>query len=92
MSAHERPDVFTVFNSIRERLKTADLPFTTTSYRDDAISLLVNVPGEFWEIDVLQDGSIDVEVYASKGLSDDPWGAIESLIENHSDDEPPERT
>ena len=85
-------DVFAVFNHIRERLKAADLPFTATSYRDDAISLLVNVPGEYWEIDVLRDGSVDVEVYASRGLSDDPWAAIDRLIATQTDDDTTERT
>lgn len=85
-------DVFDVFNGIRERLKAADLPFRTGSYRDDAISLLVNVPGEYWEIDVLKDGSVDVEVYASTGLSPDPWAAIDRLIDSQTDHDPMERT
>ena len=76
-------DILGVLNGIRERLKAADLAFRTASYRDDAISLLVNVPGEYWEIDVLRDGSVDVEVYASTGLSEDPWAAIDRLIDTH---------
>lgn len=84
-------DVFDVFNAIRERLKDADIHFSTTSYRDDAISLLVNVPGEYWEIDVLRDGSVDVEVYASRGISDDPLGAIDALICRETDPTTPER-
>ena len=91
MNLVPKPDVFVVFNDIRERLKAADLHFTTTSYRDDAISLLVNVPGQYWEIDVLADGSVDVEVYASRGLSEDPWAAIDRLIHDNQDDDPTER-
>ena len=69
-----------VFTDIRERLDAAELRHTSSVYRDDAISLLVHEPGEYWEIDVLQDGSVDVEVYASTGLSDDPWAAIDRLV------------
>ncbi len=73
-----------VFTQIRERLDTAELRYTSSVYRDDAISLLVNEPGEYWEIDVLQDGSVDVEVYASTGLSDDPWASIDRLVQRNA--------
>ncbi|WP_237479754.1 hypothetical protein [Lichenibacterium dinghuense] len=81
--------MFTVFNALRERLSGADLTYAPAAYRDDAMSLVVNVPGEYWEIDVLEDGTVDVEVYASQGLSDDPLGDIDRLIQRNSDEEPP---
>ena len=85
-----------VFNGIRARLQQADVNFTAAAYRDDAMSLLVNEPGHYWEIDVLEDGSVDVEVYSSQGLSDDPMGEIDGLVERHTDPSPeptpPERT
>ena len=84
--------MFTVFNALRERLSAADLTFAPAAYRDDAMSLVVNVPGEYWEIDVLEDGTVDVEVYASQGLSDDPLGDIDRLIQRNSDEEPPTPT
>ncbi len=86
-----RPDMLAVYNEIRERLSAADVQFTSTSYRDDAISLLVNEPGEYWEIDVLRDGSVDVEVYISQGLSDDPWASIDSLINRKNTEDTSER-
>ena len=81
MSVEPRARMLAVFADLRERLDAADLRYTPSVYRDDAISLLVNEPGEYWEIDVLADGSVDVEVYASTGLSEDPWAAIDSLIQ-----------
>ncbi len=78
--------MFEAFNAIRQRLQEADLSFTSAAYRDDAMSLLVNEPGHYWEIDVLEDGSVDVEVYTSQGLSDDPMGDIDRLIERNSED------
>jgi hypothetical protein len=43
----------------------------------------VHVPGEYWEIDVREDGSVDVEVFRSEGMVDDAWAAIEQLVEDH---------
>ena len=88
MSGGPQSKMFEVFNALRERLQKADLSFTSAAYRDDAMSLLVNEPGHYWEIDVLEDGSVDVEVYTSQGLSEDPMGDIDSLIQRNSDEEP----
>lgn len=87
MSFDTRPTMLAVFADLRERLDAADLRYTSSVYRDDAISLLVNKPGEYWEIDVLSDGSLDVEVYASRGLSDDPQAAIDSLMQHSTSSE-----
>ena len=88
MSSGPQSKMFEVFNALRERLQKADLSFTSAAYRDDAMSLLVNEPGHYWEIDVLEDGSVDVEVYASQGLSEDPMGDIDRLIQRNGDEEP----
>ncbi len=80
--------MFAVFNALRERLSAADVSYTSAAYRDDAMSLLVNEPGHYWEIDVLEDGSVDVEVYASQGLSEDPLGDIDRLIQANGDERP----
>lgn len=77
-----------VFDAIRERLKDADIHFSATMpFRSWS-----NVPGEYWEIDVLRDGSVDVEVYASRGISDGPLGAIDALIFRETDLTTSERT
>ncbi len=89
MNDGSQSKMFTVFNALRERLSAADLTYTSAAYRDDAMSLLVNEPGHYWEIDVLEDGTIDVEVYASRGLSEDPMGDIDDLIRRNSDDDEP---
>jgi hypothetical protein len=41
------------------------------------------VPGEYWEIDVREDGSVDVEIFRSEGMIDNPLAAIEQLVEDH---------
>ena len=91
MSSGSGSKMFEVFNAIRERLEIADLSYTSAAYRDDAMSLLVSEPGHYWEIDVLEDGSVDVEVYMSQGLSDDPLGDIDNLISRNTEQPPSER-
>jgi hypothetical protein len=49
--------------ALQEQLTDAGIDHSLTIYRDDAVSLVANVPGERWEIDVCEDGSIDFEVF-----------------------------
>ena len=36
-------------------------------HRHDAVSILATVPGERWEIDVLDDGDVDFERFVTTG-------------------------
>ena len=36
-------------------------------FREDGLTVLARVPGEYWEIDLLEDGTTDVEVLRSTG-------------------------
>ena len=85
MPMEMKVNMFEVFKSIKMQLESANIYYDTTSYRDDAFSFLVHVPGEYWEIDVREDGSVDVEVFKSEGVRDEPWAAIEQLVEDHRD-------
>jgi len=76
-------NMFDVFKTVKERLDTANIYYDTKAYLDDAFSFLVHVPGEYWEIDVREDGSVDVEVFRSEGMARDAWAAIEQLVEDH---------
>ena len=50
-----------------ERLRDAGIHYRVRDDRRGAVSLDVTVPGERWEIDVLADGSVEVEVFKSSG-------------------------
>ena len=76
-------NMFDVFKSIKAQLDSANVYYDSNAYRDDAFSFLVHVPGEYWEIDVREDGSVDVEIFRSEGMIDDPLAAIEQLVEDH---------
>ncbi len=48
-------------------------------FREDGITVLARVPGEYWEIDLLEDGMTNVEVLRSTGDLEDE-SSIERLI------------
>jgi hypothetical protein len=50
-----------------KKLDQAHLYYTLAAHREDAIMVLVTVPGERWEIEFLGDGSIEVERFLSNG-------------------------
>ena len=77
-----RVGMFDVFKQVKARLDDANLSYETSSYRDDAFSFFVHAPGEYWEIDVLEDGSIDLEIFSSPGMKVDPWAMFVPLVED----------
>lgn len=48
-------------------LQISKISFSLEITREDAITVLVAVPGQRWEIDVFKDGEVDVEVFRSNG-------------------------
>jgi len=50
-----------------KQLEEARIHYTLACHREDAIIVLVTVPGERWEIEFLGDGSIEVERFLSNG-------------------------
>lgn len=58
------------------KLQERKLAFDLRHSRDDAIMVEINVPGERWEVEFLEDGDVDVEVFRSNGHIAD-----ESLLE-----------
>ena len=78
-------DAMRVFLDLTDRLVEASIQHDLKRFRDDALSIVASVPGEYWEIDVLNDGSLNVEVFKSDGLEDDPAAAIDRLIAESSD-------
>jgi len=45
----------------------------------------VTVPGERWEIDFLEDGDVDIEVFRSTGGVTAEGGRIDQLIATHGE-------
>jgi hypothetical protein len=66
------------------KLEDRKIYHTIRCTRPDAISIDVDVPGERWEIDFLEDGTVDVEIFESDGTM---YGMskIDELFERFSD-------
>jgi hypothetical protein len=63
MSEH----IFRKLTTFLKQLEEAHIHYTLASHREDAIMVLVTVPGERWEVEFLGDGSIEVERFLSNG-------------------------
>lgn len=49
------------------RLSEAKIHHQLTHVRDEAIMVEIAVPGERWEVEVIEDGEVEVEVFRSDG-------------------------
>ncbi len=58
---------FRILFEILAQLDEAKIAYTVTRYRYDSISVLAHLPGERWEIDVMEDGDVDFERFVSNG-------------------------
>ena len=50
-----------------DRLRAAKIHYRIRDDREGAVSVDVAVPGERWEVDVLGDGTVEIEVFRSDG-------------------------
>jgi hypothetical protein len=65
-----------------KRLKTARISHEIKVFRYDGVSILAHVPGQYWEIDMLADGSIDFEVFRSTSFNETD---LDSAIAEYSE-------
>jgi hypothetical protein len=49
------------------KLEQRGINYTLAHNRDEAIMVVVAVPGERWEVEFLSDGSVEVERFTSNG-------------------------
>jgi len=61
------PEPFAKFMEIIRALEKAQIHYRVDKHRYDGISIEATVPGERWEIDVLEDGEVDFERFVSDG-------------------------
>ncbi len=64
-------DRFDKFLTFLERLDQAKIPYTTQHSREDAVMVTAFAPGQYWEIEFLADGEIEIERFRSNGHIDD---------------------
>jgi hypothetical protein len=64
-------------------LRNSKISYRLSQQRDDAIMVEVAVPGERWEIEFLEDGAVEVEVFRSDGTIGDE-SALGQLLGKYS--------
>ena len=64
-------DQFSKLVTFLQRLDQAKVPYQMSHSRDDAIMVLAYAPGQYWEIEFMADGEIDIERYRSDGEIDE---------------------
>jgi len=62
-----KSDVFDKLIVFLNDLGQKGISYTLAHNRDEAIMVVVAVPGERWEIEFLRDGSVEVERFISNG-------------------------
>jgi hypothetical protein len=80
-------DQFNKLLAFLQRLDKAKIPYSMEHSREDAIMIIAYAPGQYWEIEFLEDGEIDIERYRSDGTIHDE-SILEELFALWSDDEP----
>ncbi len=53
--------------SFLTHLKDAHISYLLQHHRDETIMVLIAVPGQRWEVEFFQDGSVEIEVFSSDG-------------------------
>jgi hypothetical protein len=79
-------DRFDKLLAFLRRLEDAKVSHQLANYREEAISVIIRSPGEFWEVDFLEDGGVDIERFRSNGHIDDE-SALAELFAQCSDEE-----
>jgi hypothetical protein len=82
-----KTESYSILLSLLDRLNKAKIPYQMRHSRDDAIMIVAFAPGQYWEIEVMQDGDVEIERYRSDGHIDDE-SVLQQLFDLWSDDEP----
>ena len=78
---------FTRLLDFIRKLDAATIAFDLRRSRYDALMVSINVPGERWEVEFLEDDEIEVERFCSNGeIGDEKW--LDDLFARFSDTKP----
>jgi hypothetical protein len=77
-------DTFARLIQFLRDLQTGKIAYSLKQSRDESVMVEVNVPGERWEVEFMEDGSIEVEKFRSDGKICGA-DALTELLEKYSD-------
>ena len=78
-------DPFRGLLTLLDRLGQLKIPYHVRHSPDDAIMVVAHAPGQYWEIEFMQDGDVEIERYRSDGEIDDE-SVLQELFDLWSDD------
>lgn len=72
--------------NLLDRLDAAEIQYTLASVSEGAIEVGIDVPGEHWKVEFMDDGDIEVAIYKGDGQVFD-FGIVEDLFDDDDDDD-----
>jgi hypothetical protein len=79
-----KKNVFKRFTDFLDRLEKEKIGYWLERSRDDAMMVIAVVPGEYWEVEFLEDGQVEVECYRSDGKIHDE-SILAEFLAKHSE-------
>jgi hypothetical protein len=71
--------------SLLDRLDEAEIHYTLSSVSEGAIMVGIDASGEHWEVEFMNDGDIEIEIFKSDGQIFD-FSILEDLFEDDEDE------
>jgi len=68
-----------------DRLDAAEIPYTLASVSEGSIVVGIDVTGEHWKVEFMDDGDIEVEIFKGDGQVFD-FSVVEELFEEEEDE------
>ncbi len=62
-----KPNNFDNMLRFLNQLQQSKISYNLAHHRDEALMVIISVPGERWEVEFLDDGSIETERFISEG-------------------------
>lgn len=69
------------------KLEQAQISYTLAHHRDETVMVNVAIPGERWEIEFFEDGTVEIERFRSNGEIHDE-AALSEVFHHYLDAEP----
>ena len=54
-------------NTFLNKLEESNIAYSLKKIRDEAIMVAIRVPGERWEVEFMDDGTVEIEKFISDG-------------------------
>ncbi len=77
-----KDNVFNKLLRFLEKIEQMGMSYTLAHHREGAVMVIIAVPGERWEVEFMNDGSVEVERFTSNGQIHDE-SALEELFERY---------